>query len=34
MSQTYIDKVLASLPKRVFMIHKTRGSQIEHRLKS
>ena len=33
MSQSYIDKVLASWPKRVFMIYKNRGSHIEHRLK-
>ena len=32
MSQTYTDKVLASWPKRVFMIYKARGSHTEHRL--
>ncbi|CAF2529763.1 unnamed protein product [Rotaria sp. Silwood2] len=32
MSQTYIDKVLASWPRRVLMIYKARGSHIEHRL--
>ncbi|CAF4212456.1 unnamed protein product [Rotaria sordida] len=32
MNQTYIDKVLASWPKRVLMIYKARGSHIEHRL--
>ena len=31
--QSYIDKVLASWPKRVFKIYKTRGFRIEHRLK-
>lgn len=32
MSQAYIDKVLASWPKRVLLIYKARGSHIEHRL--
>ena len=31
--QSYIDKVLASWPKRIFKIYKTRGFCIEHRLK-
>jgi hypothetical protein len=31
--QSYIDKVLASWPKRVFKIFKARGFHIEHRLK-
>ncbi|CAF5166559.1 unnamed protein product, partial [Rotaria magnacalcarata] len=30
--QTYIDKVLAWWPKRVFLIYKARGFHIEHRL--
>ena len=34
MDQAYIDKVLASWPKRVFKIFKARGFHIEHRLKS
>ncbi len=33
MDQSFIDKVLASWPKRVFKIFKTRGLHIEHRLK-
>lgn len=33
MDQPYIDKVLASWPKRVFKIYKARGFHIEHRLK-
>ena len=32
MSQTYIDKVLASWPRRVLKIYQARGSHIEHRL--
>jgi len=31
--QSYIDKVLAYWPKRVFLIHKARGFHIEHYLK-
>ena len=31
--QVYIDKVLASWPKRVFQIYKARGFHVEHRLK-
>jgi hypothetical protein len=33
MDQTYIDKVLAYWPKRVFLILKARDLHIEHRLK-
>jgi hypothetical protein len=32
MSQTYIDKVLASWPKRVLRIYNARGYHVEHRL--
>ena len=32
MSQTYVDKVLASWPKRVLMIYNARGYHVEHRL--
>ena len=31
--KTYIDKVLADWPKRVYRIYKARGFHIEHRLK-
>ena len=33
MEQSYIDKVLAKWPKRVFLIYKTNGFHIEHQLK-
>ena len=33
MSRSYIDKVIAPWPKRVFMIYSNRASHIEHRLK-
>ena len=33
MNQSYIDKVLAFWPKRVFKIYRTHGFHIERRLK-
>ena len=33
LDQTYIDKILANCPKRIYLTVKARGCRIEHRLK-